>query len=80
MVFDLLRDPVVEEAERSPFGLMAREHEGESEREPATLGSMSLQDVLAETAKLADARHGRPRAPEWAVALDRADNPDRSRC
>ena len=54
VVFAMLRDLVVEEPER----------------EPAELGSIRLQDVLAETARLANARHGPPRAPEWAVPLD----------
>ena len=75
----MLRDLVIEEAERSPFGLVARDPEGESEREPATSGSMSLKEILAEVAKLTDARHGPPRAPEWAVPLDRGDDPDRTR-
>jgi hypothetical protein len=73
VVWGLIRDLVLEEAERSPFGLVAREQGAESAREPATLGSTSLQDVLAEHAKLADTRHGRPKAPEWAVALDAED-------
>lgn len=70
VVFGLLQDLVIEEAERSPFGLVASEPESESEPEPANLGSMSLQEILAEWARLADARHGPPRVPEWAVALD----------
>jgi hypothetical protein len=31
---------------------------------------MGLGEILSEAAKLADARHGPPRAPEWALALD----------
>ena len=66
VVFALLRDLVIEEAERSPFGLVGRDPESE----PANAGSMSLNELLTEAAKLTDARHGPPRAPEWAVALD----------
>ena len=69
VAFSLLRDLVIEESERSPFGLVARE----PEREPGILGSMSLGEILSEAAKLTDARHGPPRAPEWAVALDAED-------
>jgi len=70
VVFGWLRDLVLEESERSPFGLVARDPEGESAREAARFGSMSLQEILAKWARLADARHGPPRVPEWAVALD----------
>jgi hypothetical protein len=70
LVFDLLRDLVIEESERSPSGLVAIGEGNESAREPATLGSMGLGEILSEAAKLADARHGPPRAPEWALALD----------
>ena len=73
VAFTLLRDLVIEEAQRSPFGLVAIEEGAESEREPASLGSMSLGEILSEAAKLADARHGPPRAPEWAVPLDAED-------
>ena len=38
----------------------------EPESEPVTSGSMSLNEILTEAAKLTDARHGPPRAPEWA--------------
>ena len=48
-------------------------------REPASPGSMGLQEFLAEAARVADARHVRPRAPEWAVPLDRTGKPDRPR-
>ena len=71
VVFGLLRDLVIEEAERAPFGLVAREQ--------ASPGSMGLQEFLAEAARVADARHVRPRAPEWAVPLDRTGKPDRPR-
>ena len=36
VVFGLLTDLVIEEAERSPFGLAARERVADSAREPAT--------------------------------------------
>jgi hypothetical protein len=62
VVFGWLRDLVIDESERSPFGLVAREQ--------ASPGTMSLQEFLAEAARVADARHGRPRAPKWAVPLD----------
>jgi len=70
VVFSVLRDLVIEESERSPFGLVAIEEGAESEREPTTLDSMSLGEILTEAARLADARNGPPRAPEWAVPLD----------
>ena len=70
VVFAMLRDLVIEESECSPFGLVAREPEGESVREPARFSEMSFAELLAEANRLADARHGQPRAPEWAVALD----------
>ena len=54
VVFAMLRDLVIEEAERSRFGLVAIE-EGAKAMTPG------------------DARHGPPRAPVWAVALDTAD-------
>ena len=78
VVFAMLRDLVIEEAERSPFGLVARDPEGESAREAARFRATSLQEILAEFTRGADGRHGLPRAPEWAMALDRGDNPDRS--
>ena len=64
VVFGLLCDLVIEEAERSPFGLVPREQVPDSAREPATLGSVSLQELLALAARMADACHGRPGAPE----------------
>jgi hypothetical protein len=70
VVFEMIYDLVIEEAEHSPFGLVAREQGTESEREPAIVGSMSLGELLTEAAKRTDARHGPPRAPEWAVPLD----------
>jgi hypothetical protein len=70
VVFGLIRDRVFEEAERSPFGLVAREPEGDSAREPARFSETSFAELLAEANRLADARHGWPRAPEWAVPLD----------
>jgi hypothetical protein len=70
VVFGLLRDLLIGESERSPFGLVAREPEAQ----PATGGSMSLSKILAEAARMADARHGPPRAPEsgpcrWMVGV-----------
>ena len=73
VVFGLLTDLVIEEAERAPFGLAPREQVADSAGEPATLGSTSLQELLAQAARMADARHGRPRAPERAVPLDAGD-------
>ncbi len=61
VVFAMLRDLVIEEAERSPFGLVAIEDGAESKREPATLGSMGLQEILAEVARKA--------APSFASPL-----------
>ena len=78
VVFDLLCDLVIEEAERSPFGLVPREQVAEAVGEPATLDSMGLQELLAQAARMADTRLGRPRAPEWAVPLDRCNEPDGS--
>ena len=74
VAFSLLRDLVLEESERSPFGLVEREPESE----PVTSGSMSLNEILIEAAKLTDARHGPPRAPEWAVPLDPGEEPAES--
>ena len=70
VVFAMLRHLVIEESERSPFGLAAIEQGAESGREPASLGSMSLGELPTEAAKLTDARQGPPRAPKWALALD----------
>ena len=70
VVFAMLRDLVSGESERSPFGLVARDPESDSEREPVASGSIGLGETLSEAAKLIDARHGQPRAPEWAVPLD----------
>jgi hypothetical protein len=70
VVFGWLRDLVLEESERSPFGLVKRDPEGELAREAARFGSMSLQEILAECTRGADGRHGPPRVPKWAVALD----------
>ena len=47
VVFDLLCDLVIEEAERAPFGLVAREQVAESAGEPETLSSVGLQELLA---------------------------------
>ena len=74
VAFGLLTDLVIEEAERAPFGLVPREQVAEAAGEPPTRGSTSLQELLVEAARMADARHGRARAPEWAVPLP---NPSR---
>jgi hypothetical protein len=70
VVFDLPYDLVIEEAERAPFGLVAVGEGSASAREQATPGSMILSELLAEAARMADARRGSPRVPEWAVPLD----------
>jgi len=45
VVFGLLCDLVIEEAERSPFGLIPREPVTESARGAATLGSVGITDL-----------------------------------
>ena len=77
VVFGLLTDLVIEEAGRAPFGLVPRGQVAESAREPATLDSVGLQELLAGAARMDDARHGSPRAPEWAVPFDCSDEPHR---
>ena len=79
VVFGFLCDLVIEEAERSPYGLVAIEEGGESAREQASPGSLRFQELLAIAERMAGSRREPPRAPEWAVSLDRGDSPDRSR-
>jgi hypothetical protein len=52
VVLGFLCDRVIEEAERSPFGLAATEEGGEAAREVARFSSMSLQEILADAARL----------------------------
>ena len=79
VVFAMLRDLVIEEAKRAPFGLVAIEEGAEAElaREAARYRAMSLQEILAECARGADGRHGPPQVPGWAVALDAEDRSKR---
>ncbi len=74
-VFGLLRDLVIEEAERSPFGLVAIEEQGPEQASPS---STSFQELLAIAEQMASTRQERPKAPVWAVPLDRTGRPDRS--
>jgi hypothetical protein len=73
VVFGLIRDLVIEEAGRAPFGLIARDRGPEPPREPTRLGAMRFEGFLAEAVGLIDARRVRPWAPEWAAPLDDED-------